>query len=115
MPGRSEVISNRTVPGCHARCPMGSPPPFPYGSSSAYSERMFIGLDLGTSSLKAALVDREEGIIATASERLAVSRPGPDRSEQDPQAWWQAAQACLDQLATAAPSAMAQTRPVLLP
>ncbi|MBV8096485.1 MAG: xylulokinase [Acetobacteraceae bacterium] len=68
---------------------------------------MFIGLDLGTSSIKAILVDREERTIAAASERLAIQRPGPGRSEQDPEAWWQASVACLDRLTAAAPWAMA--------
>lgn len=51
---------------------------------------MFLGIDLGTSSLKAVLVDEEDRILAQASAPLAVSSPRPSWSEQDPHAWWDA-------------------------
>ena len=51
---------------------------------------MFLGLDLGTSSLKALLVDGAQRVVAGAAVPLTVQRPAPGRSEQDPDAWWQA-------------------------
>lgn len=51
---------------------------------------MFLGVDLGTSSVKALLVDEGGRVIAEASAPLTVSRPHPLWSEQDPDAWWQA-------------------------
>ena len=51
---------------------------------------MFLGLDIGTSSVKAALVDADEMLIAQATAPLSVSRPQPGFSEQDPASWWQA-------------------------
>ncbi len=51
---------------------------------------MFLGLDLGTSSLKALLVDGEQRAVGAASAPLAVQRPAPGHSEQHPEAWWQA-------------------------
>lgn len=49
---------------------------------------MYLGLDLGTSSIKAIVMDSSGEIVAEANEPLAVSRPGPRMSEQDPEAWW---------------------------
>jgi len=51
---------------------------------------MFLGLDLGTSSLKALLTDAEDRVVAQASAPLAVANPRPSWSEQDPDAWWDA-------------------------
>ena len=57
-----------------------------------------IGIDIGTSSVKAALVGDDDRVIATASRALAVSRPQPGFSEQDPHAWWNAVTESLDEL-----------------
>ncbi len=51
---------------------------------------MYLGLDIGTSGVKAVLVDERGAIVAQASDSLDVSRPAPGFSEQDPQAWWRA-------------------------
>lgn len=52
--------------------------------------RLYLGIDIGTSSVKAVLLTEHGAITATASAPLEVSRPAPGFSEQDPQAWWQA-------------------------
>jgi xylulokinase len=52
---------------------------------------VYLGLDIGTSSVKAVLVDDQHGIVAQASDSLVVSRPQPGFSEQDPDSWWRAA------------------------
>ena len=49
---------------------------------------MYLGIDLGTSSLKVILIDEEETVHAETSVPLAVSRPQPLWSEQDPEGWW---------------------------
>ncbi|MDY4479551.1 MAG: FGGY family carbohydrate kinase, partial [[Pasteurella] aerogenes] len=51
---------------------------------------MYIGIDLGTSGVKAILLDEEQHILATASHVLPISRPQPLWSEQHPQDWWNA-------------------------
>ena len=51
---------------------------------------MFLGLDFGTSSVKALLVDGAQAIVDDASVPLSVRRPAPGHSEQDPGDWWQA-------------------------
>lgn len=48
---------------------------------------MFIGLDLGTSSLKAILIDDQQTIIAEHSVPLSVQRRHDGWSEQDPATW----------------------------
>ena len=59
---------------------------------------MFLGLDFGTSSVKALLVDGEQRIVGSASSPLEVSAPAPGQREQDPEAWWQAMLAVVDRL-----------------
>jgi xylulokinase len=51
---------------------------------------VYLGIDIGTSSVKAVLVDDSEAIVAQASDTLVVSRPQPGFSEQDAQSWWRA-------------------------
>ncbi|HKJ62366.1 MAG TPA: FGGY family carbohydrate kinase, partial [Hyphomicrobiales bacterium] len=51
---------------------------------------MFIGIDIGTSSVKSILLDGQDEILGTASAPLEVSRPHPLWSEQNPEDWWQA-------------------------
>lgn len=51
---------------------------------------MYLGIDIGTSSVKAVIVDPRGAIVAQASDALAVSRPAPGFSEQDPHSWWRA-------------------------
>ncbi|HEY3149104.1 MAG TPA: xylulokinase [Dongiaceae bacterium] len=71
---------------------------------------MFIGIDLGTSSIKSILVGEDGRLIASASESLHVSRPAPGFSEQDPESWWTATIASLDALARQVPREMAAVR-----
>ncbi|WGF88461.1 xylulokinase [Marinivivus vitaminiproducens] len=59
---------------------------------------MFIGIDLGTSSVKSILVDGGQRLLASATCPLEVQRPAPGHSEQDPEAWWQAVLTTLDAL-----------------
>ena len=68
---------------------------------------MYLGIDVGTSSVKAVLVDGHERIIASASQSLDVTRPHPGWSEQAPDAWVRGLEHVLDALAAAHPEAMA--------
>ena len=51
---------------------------------------LFLGLDLGTSAVKAVAVDAGQRVVAHASAPLDVQRPRPLWSEQDPEQWWAA-------------------------
>jgi len=68
----------------------------------------FIGIDLGTSSVKAALVDDRQRVLATAGRDLAVSRPFPLWSEQDPADWIAATLDALRSLKGTAPEAFSR-------
>jgi len=59
---------------------------------------MYLGIDLGTSAVKAVLVDDDQQAIGQASMPLTVSRPRPLWSEQDPEDWWSATAAALAEL-----------------
>jgi xylulokinase len=59
---------------------------------------MFLGIDLGTSAVKAVLLDSHGAVRAMASHPLPISNPQPRWSEQQPEDWWQATQAAVEQL-----------------
>ncbi|HVG47826.1 MAG TPA: FGGY family carbohydrate kinase, partial [Rubellimicrobium sp.] len=63
---------------------------------------MFIGLDLGTSGLKAVLIDGGQAIRAEATAPLDVSRPHDGWSEQDPGSWLRAADRVMRELGSQA-------------
>ncbi len=50
----------------------------------------FLGIDLGTGSLKLAIVDDEGRERAAASVAYAIETPHPGWAETDPQTWWRA-------------------------
>jgi xylulokinase len=63
----------------------------------------FLGLDLGTSSVKGVLVAADDGEVLARSERsLALLEEEPLAAEQDPLEWWRAASAVLLDLAESA-------------
>ncbi|WP_207479090.1 xylulokinase [Arenibaculum pallidiluteum] len=69
---------------------------------------MYLGIDIGTSGVKALLVDGSERIVATATSPLEVSRPHEGWSEQNPEDWWAATLAAVDAIRTEAPAALAE-------
>ena len=73
---------------------------------------MYLGIDLGTSAVKALLVDEDGVMIDSRSAALAVSRPQPGWSEQDPESWWQATDDAVKALRMACPAQMAAVRSI---
>lgn len=69
----------------------------------------YIGIDVGTSAVKALLVDENQVVLAEADVPLSISRPHPLWSEQDPEDWWRATETALGALREAAPAAYAAT------
>ncbi|KOC89239.1 xylulokinase [Winslowiella iniecta] len=59
---------------------------------------MYLGIDAGTSEIKALVLNSAGEIMATAGAPLTLQRPHPHWSEQDPAQWWQATQQVIDQL-----------------
>ncbi|MCG7392067.1 xylulokinase [Microvirga sp. ACRRW] len=70
----------------------------------------YLGIDVGTSAVKALIVDAQQRPVAEADIPLEVSRPRNLWSEQGPESWWQAIQAAIGQLRTQAPAVFADVR-----
>jgi xylulokinase len=62
------------------------------------SPEVLVGLDVGTTGVKAIAISADGRVLASASEEYPLSTPQPGWSEQDPEDWWRAAQACLERL-----------------
>ncbi len=65
-----------------------------------------IGIDLGTSGIKAVLIDDASRVIGIAARPIAVSIPQVGWSEQNADDWVTAAFGCLDELAASHPGPM---------
>lgn len=63
---------------------------------------MYIGLDLGTSGLKAILIDADQNVLAEANAPLTNERPQSGWSEQDPASWLAACDTVMGALGTQA-------------
>ena len=57
-----------------------------------------VGLDVGTTGVKALALSPEGDVLARAEETYELSSPKPGWAEQDPEDWWQAAERALDRL-----------------
>lgn len=73
---------------------------------------MYLGLDLGTSGLRAVLVDGGGNVVAVADQSYPVAHPHPGWSEQDPEDWIAAAERALDELAQTHPQAFSALRAI---
>jgi xylulokinase len=73
---------------------------------------MYIGIDIGTSEVKALLLADDHTIVGSAGAELTVSRPHPGFSEQDPHDWWTATQSALALLRSAHPAPYAATKAI---
>lgn len=71
---------------------------------------MYLGLDLGTSGVKALLIDADQKIIGSTSAGIPVSRPHPGWSEQEPADWISATESAMEALKAAYPREMAAVR-----
>ncbi len=71
------------------------------------AQATFLGLDIGTSSVKALLIDADQRAVAEASAPLSVSRPHPMWSEQDPEDWHEGVEAAVAAVRRHAPGAFA--------
>ncbi|AWM89017.1 xylulokinase [Microvirga sp. 17 mud 1-3] len=72
----------------------------------------YLGIDVGTSAVKAVIVDEEQEVLAEASQPLAISRPRDLWSEQDPESWWEAVEGAVEALRASVPAAWADLRAI---
>ena len=70
---------------------------------------MYIGIDLGTSSVKMILTDSNQNIIATANSGLTVQSPKDGYNEQNPQEWVNATIECFELLRSQKPKEFCET------
>ncbi len=61
-----------------------------------------IGLDVGTTSVKAIAITPDGEVVGRAEEQYELQTPQPGWAEQDPEDWWRAAQRALARLEGAA-------------
>ncbi|PSL20927.1 xylulokinase [Shimia abyssi] len=73
---------------------------------------MFIGLDLGTSGLRALVIDEAQKIVTSSEAHYDTSRPHPGWSEQDPGAWTDACQTVFAKLRDSHPAEMQAVRAI---
>lgn len=73
---------------------------------------MYLGIDIGTSGVKAVLMDEADRATAEAAAPLATQHPKSLWSEQAPQDWWHAVTTALDAMAARSPEAMASVQSI---
>src|SRR5271166_5535077 len=71
------------------------------------NEHTYLGLDVGTSSVKALLIDADQRVIAEATAPLNVSRPHPLWSEQEPDDWVKGVEDAVASIRRDAPAGLA--------
>lgn len=71
---------------------------------------MYLGLDLGTSSVKAMLIDDQQRVIGVGHAALTVQRPHPGWSEQAPGDWLRATEEAVDALKASHPKELAAVK-----
>ena len=54
-----------------------------------------VGLDVGTTGVKALALSPDGDVLARAEESYGLSTPHPGWAEQDPEDWWRAAERAL--------------------
>ena len=59
---------------------------------------MYLGIDIGTSSVKTVLIDEQQVLIASTTSPLDIIRTQAGYSEQDPRWWWSATQKTMSDL-----------------
>jgi xylulokinase len=72
----------------------------------------FLGIDIGTSAVKAVLVDGHQTVLAQASAGVATHNPRPGWSEQNPDDWWRATEDVVATVRAIAPDGLAAIRAI---
>ncbi len=72
----------------------------------------YLGIDLGTSSLKVLLLSHDHRIVAQADSALTVQHPKALHAEQSPDDWWYALDQAMNELQASQPQAMKCVRAI---
>lgn len=73
---------------------------------------MYLGIDAGTSGVKAVLLDEAGALLAEGTASLTVARPAAGWSEQNPEDWWQAVSDAVSQLRQKQPAGLAAVQAI---
>lgn len=73
---------------------------------------MYLGIDLGTSGVKVLLIDRDQKMVAEATQALELRLPRSGWAEQDPQDWIEATQMACARLNADHPKLMQRVKAV---
>ena len=71
---------------------------------------MYLGIDLGTSGVKAVLIDDDQSVVGSGSAAIDVSRPRPGWSEQSPGDWLAGVERAVGALRASRPDALSAVR-----
>ncbi len=71
---------------------------------------MYLGLDLGTSGVKALLIDGSQKVVGSGHASVDISRPHSGWSEQDPAHWIRACEEAIAELKAAHPKELAAVK-----
>ncbi len=74
------------------------------GCADMKDDRFFLGLDIGTTAVKAVVADTSGNVIGEAEAPLTVSTPLPGYSEQNPEHWWEGCAAATRKACAALPA-----------
>src|SRR5260370_31780310 len=66
--------------------------------------RYVLGIDVGTTALKAVVLERERGIVAQAERPHELLSPYPGWAKEDPERWWTPTVETIRQLLTIVPA-----------
>jgi xylulokinase len=69
------------------------------------SETAFLGIDVGTTAIKALLIDSRFQVIAQAGGEYPIDCPQRDWAQQDPEDWWRGLVTCVRRVVSEAPGA----------
>jgi xylulokinase len=72
--------------------------------SASATEPCLVGVDLGSSAVKAGVFGLDGRTLATASVQVPTCSPRPGWKEQDPECWWRATSSALREALAAAPA-----------
>jgi len=73
---------------------------------------VFLGLDIGTSGVKAVVIDEQGQLVVTTQASIEVSNPQPLWSEQNPEDWWTAAVSAVKELCRLQPACVSKIRAI---
>ena len=71
------------------------------------ADQTFLGIDVGTTAVKALLVDSNFHVVAQAGGEYPIHCPHRDWAEQDPEDWWRGLVSCVRKVVAKAPGPVA--------